>query len=135
MHTRGPLQSWLSVHSTCLHRPRTHFLPSLQSDLCWQPAEPAAPAEDAAGAPEGSESTPPRVAAPITVFKVKKQPYWRIHDEELGWGDRTRSGVTTHLVEGNHQTILRAPYVASLGRALDAHLRKVDAGRQGDGAR
>ncbi len=83
----------------------------------------------------GPGFVPSRVAAPITVFKVKKQPYWRIHDEELGWGDRTRSGVTTHLVEGNHQTILRAPYVASLGRALDAHLRKVDAGRQGDGAR
>ena len=76
----------------------------------------------------GPGFVPSKVTCPITVFRVKEQPYWRIRDEHLGWRDRTTQGVQVHLVPGDHLTFLRDPHVKALGRALDSCLRRATAG-------
>jgi aspartate racemase len=75
----------------------------------------------------GPGFVPPQVDAPITVFRVKKQPPWRIKDERLGWGDRTRGGVDLHHVDGVHADFMRPPHVAVLARELNIALSKVHA--------
>ncbi len=69
---------------------------------------------------------PPKVQAPITVLRVKRQAYWRPSDSHLGWRDRTRGGVEVHVVAGDHTTLLREPHVVKTGRVLDACLRRAD---------
>ena len=69
---------------------------------------------------------PAKVSAPITVLRTKKQPYWRIRDDELGWSDRTTGGVDVHVVPGEHANLLREPHVADIARVLDACLRRAD---------
>ena len=76
----------------------------------------------------GPTFVPPQVDAPITVFRVKDQPYWRIKDEQLGWSDRTRGGVELHHVEGVHIDFMRPPHVSVLARELNLALRKAHAG-------
>jgi amino acid adenylation domain-containing protein len=70
----------------------------------------------------------PQVDAPITVFRVKEQPGWRIRDEKLGWSNRTRAGVTLHHVDGVHTDFMRPPHVVVLARELTVALRKAHAG-------
>ena len=75
----------------------------------------------------GPSFVPPRVNAPITVLRVKEQPYWRIKDERLGWGDRTNRTVDLHYVDGEHADFMRAPHVQVLARELGIALRKAHA--------
>lgn len=58
----------------------------------------------------------------ITLFRVHKQPYTRIHDYRLGWGKRTIGGVDVHLIPGSHETILREPHVQVLAKTLSGCL-------------
>jgi thioesterase domain-containing protein len=74
----------------------------------------------------GPEFVPAKIASPITVFRVKTQPYWRINDEYLGWRSRTTAGVEVHWVPGDHVTFLREPHVESLARELSVVLRQVE---------
>ncbi len=75
----------------------------------------------------GPSFVPPQVQAPITVLRVREQPYWRIDDAFLGWRDRTTGGVALHHLEGTHTNFMRPPHVAVLARELDIALRKVHA--------
>jgi thioesterase domain-containing protein len=54
----------------------------------------------------------------ITVFRVRKQPYWRIRDDQLGWGKWAQGGVEVHEVPGEHLTLLREPHVQVLAAKL-----------------
>ena len=83
----------------------------------------------------GPEFVPAKVMSPITVFRVKTQPYWRIRDEYLGWRSRTTAGVEVHWVPGDHVTFLREPHVESLARELDVVLRQVEEDRARRGGR
>ena len=75
----------------------------------------------------GPSFVPPQVDAPITVLRVREQPYWRIDDDFLGWRDRTRGGVSLHYLDGTHTDFMRPPHVAVLARELDVALRAVHA--------
>jgi amino acid adenylation domain-containing protein len=75
----------------------------------------------------GPSFVPPRVDAPITVLRVRKQPYWRIKDRRLGWSDRTRGGIDLRYLAGEHSDFMRVPHVDVLARELGAALRKVHA--------
>lgn len=74
----------------------------------------------------GHAFVPPMVSATITVFRVKRQPYWRIQDAHLGWSDRTTGGVDVCEVPGKHRTVLRERHVPSLARELDERLSRLD---------
>ncbi len=75
----------------------------------------------------GPDFVPPKVAAKISVFRLKKQPYFRIRDEQCGWSTRTTGGVEVHYVPGDeHHNVLREPEVAETGRIIDAAVRRAD---------
>jgi thioesterase domain-containing protein len=65
---------------------------------------------------------PPICACAITVFKVRKQFWFRKKDETLGWGDRTRGGVTVKGIPGDHETLLRQPHVRQLATLIAVDL-------------
>jgi amino acid adenylation domain-containing protein len=75
----------------------------------------------------GSGFVPLKVACKISVFRVKNQPYWRINDEQLGWGDRTTRGVEVNWIAGEHGDFMREPHVSVLGQKLTSTLRRVAA--------
>jgi thioesterase domain-containing protein/acyl carrier protein len=75
----------------------------------------------------GKDFVPPTVSAKITVFRLKRQPYWRVRDDQYGWGNRTTTGVEVHVVPGDdHHNLLREPEVATSGRVMDDCVRRAD---------
>ncbi len=75
----------------------------------------------------GPDFVPPKVRCDITVFRVKKQPYWRIRDQRLGWGTRSEGEVEAHMIAGDHDTFMREEHVAVLAEKLEACIAKVEA--------
>ena len=73
------------------------------------------------------------IACKIFLFRIRDQPYWRIKDEACGWGSRTSEGVEIHMIAGDHDIILREPYVRVLAEKLNACLLRmgVSEGRTG----
>jgi thioesterase domain-containing protein len=70
----------------------------------------------------GSGFQPAVIQAPITVLRVPEQPFWRPHDDALGWRARTRGAVTVHVLPGNHVSWARAPNVERFSITLGAYL-------------
>ncbi len=70
----------------------------------------------------GKDFVPPVCSAPITVFRIGEQPWYRKNDETMGWGVRTRSSVKISNISGHHLTILRQPNVKQLATLLTKHL-------------
>ncbi len=60
----------------------------------------------------------PPVQAPITVFRVKQDHYWRIADRDLGWTDRSKTRVEVLDISGAHTTLLREPFAKDLAATL-----------------
>jgi amino acid adenylation domain-containing protein len=75
--------------------------------------------------PEGF--TPAKFRAPVVLFKRPKQPFYYIHDPELGWGKRTTTGVEIHEVDFSHLEILREPHVRVFGEDLAECVARVSA--------
>jgi aspartate racemase len=70
----------------------------------------------------GKAFIPPVCSAPITVFRLRDQPWYRKNDLTMGWGQRTRSGVKVRNISGHHLTILRHPFVDELASHLSEFL-------------
>jgi thioesterase domain-containing protein len=64
---------------------------------------------------------------PITVFRVSNQPATRIRSHTLGWEERTTGGVGVEIVPGDHNTVLREPYVQVLASRLNEILAETEA--------
>jgi len=69
---------------------------------------------------------PSRFRAPVVLFKRPKQPFYYVDDPQMGWGQRSESGVEIHEIEFDHEEILREPYVHQLGEQLEACIRRLD---------
>ena len=65
---------------------------------------------------------PEKVAARIVVFRLPKQPFYRIHDKAMGWGTRTTGPIATEDIAGDHGSILRDPNVEVLASKVAKHL-------------
>src|SRR5213080_1247066 len=52
--------------------------------------------------------------------------FYYIDDPQMGWGQRSQSGVEIHEIEFDHEEILREPYVHPLGEQLEACIRRLD---------
>jgi thioesterase domain-containing protein/acyl carrier protein len=72
----------------------------------------------------GPDWAPPVFDGRITVFRVRKQPYWRINDPYLGWGNWCSGGVEVHEIPGDHRTILREPGVLHVADILRDCIRR-----------
>jgi glutathione S-transferase len=72
--------------------------------------------------------TPRPVSSRITVFRADRQPYWRLRDRYLGWGNRTTGGVELYPIDGNHHVVLREPFVRPLARQIAICLGRLESG-------
>jgi amino acid adenylation domain-containing protein len=74
----------------------------------------------------GKDFVPQVIDARIKLFRVRKQPFWRIRDPKLGWSCWTRGGVDAQMVAGDHMTLLREPFVKGLAEKLMACIHEVN---------
>jgi amino acid adenylation domain-containing protein len=72
-----------------------------------------------------SNYIPTRFRAPVVLFKRPKQPFYYVKDPQMGWGDRTKSGVEIHEIDFDHLYLLREPHVGVLGEKLAAYIKRV----------
>ncbi|HLK61371.1 MAG TPA: thioesterase domain-containing protein, partial [Chthonomonadaceae bacterium] len=72
----------------------------------------------------GPDWKPTVCQCPITVFRMRRQRFYRINDYTLGWKDRTTGGVEVIPIPGHHVVILREPYVATLALHLRDRMDK-----------
>jgi amino acid adenylation domain-containing protein len=74
----------------------------------------------------GRDFVPKSLAGRVAVFRTRRQPRNRIHDEHLGWGKLAKGGVDLHFIPGGHDNVLQEPYVKGLATALKKCLRRSD---------
>lgn len=70
----------------------------------------------------GKGFRPPVYEGRITVIRAAHQAYYRLRDETLGWGARSRLPVEVCEVPGDHAGLLRLPAVAEVARVIQARL-------------
>jgi amino acid adenylation domain-containing protein len=120
-----------------------HAVPGAPPECPTEPAASTAwvPTVSASGSPQPKPSSgpdlmhelyfprkdfkPPAGASRITVFTVGRPEFYRVRDERMGWGDRTRGGVDVERVPGTHLTILREPHVNVLAEKILTRLPPV----------
>ena len=69
------------------------------------------------------------VHTPITVFRIKKQQWWRTSQPGLGWERNTTAGVRIVNLPGRqHLDILREPQVRLVAAKLDQELEQANMG-------
>lgn len=74
----------------------------------------------------GKTFAPPMFRAPVLLFKRPKQPYFYVHDQEMGWGARSLGGVEICEIHCGHFEILRQPHVGLIAQKLSERLRKLN---------
>ena len=72
----------------------------------------------------GRDLVPRIYGGTVTVFRVAEQQYYRIRDEQLGWGRRALGGVGVYFIPGEHFTIFREPHVQALAQNLSDCIQK-----------
>lgn len=129
-HLHEFVQWTLKVHAGQIARMATGLFRSKPS------VEPAAPATNPGSGLRpgrkvmyakywpGTSFIPPACRAPITVFRVESQSWFRVRDHALGWSNRTRAHVTCVLVPGEHMTFTRLPHVKYLANAIVEHMHQ-----------
>lgn len=70
----------------------------------------------------GPGFVPPRSRVRIAVLRARRQGWYRVRDDSLGWRARTTGPVEIHVVPGDHESLLRRPHVEELGRVLRQRL-------------
>ena len=68
---------------------------------------------------------PKRFSGNVTVYRIQKQPYYRVRDEALGWGKRVEGRVDVEYIPGAHATILRDPNVQVMAQNLRERIAAV----------
>ena len=74
----------------------------------------------------GPDYVAPSFGGRIAVFRTNRQPHNRIRDARLGWGKLAKGGVDIHFIPGDHDSVLKEPYVQGLAEALRKCLRLPD---------
>ena len=72
---------------------------------------------------------PKRFSGDLTVYRIQRQPYYRIRDDALGWGQRVHGRVEVEYIPGDHPTILRDPNVQILAQNLRKRIQAVKESR------
>jgi thioesterase domain-containing protein len=74
----------------------------------------------------GPDYVAPSFEGRIAVFRTNRQPHNRIRDARLGWGKLAKGGVDIHFITGDHESVLKEPFVQGLAEALRKCLRLPD---------
>jgi acyl carrier protein len=64
-----------------------------------------------------------KIAQVLTVYRIVKQPFWRIRDAALGWGNQAHRTVVESLPGKFHLKILREPVIQIFAKRLEQNLR------------
>lgn len=70
----------------------------------------------------GNEVECAKFGGVVTVFRIRKQPFWRVRDPGLGWSREAESVRVVWLSGDDHHAILREPHVKDLARVLQDSL-------------
>ena len=73
----------------------------------------------------GADDRIPTYPGDVVLFRIAKQPYWRIKDPSMGWGVRAQGGVATVPIPGRHQTVLREPAVSVIANYMRSRMTRV----------
>jgi thioesterase domain-containing protein len=74
----------------------------------------------------GKEFQAPSFDAPVMLFKRPRQAYYYVKDVQMGWGDRSRSGVEICELNCGHFDFLRMPHVQVVGQRLSQRLSEIN---------
>jgi thioesterase domain-containing protein len=69
------------------------------------------------------EYTPQPYPGPVTLFRARTRPLFRLYGRDLGWKALAGGGLEVVSIPGNHETILKEPHVRALAVALADRLR------------
>ena len=58
----------------------------------------------------------------VTLLQARTQPLFASHSRDQGWGKWAEGGVEVRTIPGNHESILREPYVRHLAESLQETL-------------
>ena len=58
----------------------------------------------------------------LTVFRLRKQPYWQVRDRALGWGTYAHDVRVEVLSGTDHRELFREPHVGELAERIQACL-------------
>lgn len=64
------------------------------------------------------------IKSPVTIFRIKDKPYWRIKSYALGWENLAEEIKVVPLKEHVHESILREPNVRHFAKQLREELLK-----------
>jgi len=70
---------------------------------------------------------PPRFQAPVLLFKRPRQPFYYVHDPEMGWGKRSSGGVEICDVACGHTELFREPYIRMIAEKISSRLSRTSA--------
>ena len=73
---------------------------------------------------------PPGYAGRITLFRAPALPLLRPQDHDMGWGRLAAGGVEIKIVRGDHNNLLKKPYVEDLAAMLKSSLQQAQAMEQ-----
>jgi thioesterase domain-containing protein len=68
----------------------------------------------------------PRLTSPVSVFRLKRQPFWRIRDESLGWSLHAKDVKVVRIAGKDHEYMLREPYISELAAGITNRLGNVN---------
>jgi hypothetical protein len=54
----------------------------------------------------------------VTLFRAGERPVWLYPDRDLGWGGLAAGGLEVHEVPGDHETVIKEPYIRLLAEKL-----------------
>jgi thioesterase domain-containing protein len=67
-----------------------------------------------------------KYAGTLTVFRIKRQQFWRTGEEDLGWGKHADNVRVEHLPAQNHNDVLRQPHVQVIAKRVADLIREVE---------
>lgn len=67
---------------------------------------------------------PPEFGGRVTLYRVRGQSLFGIHDEDNGWSKLAQKGVDVQMIGGRHNNILEQPHVNTLAQALKNTLER-----------
>jgi hypothetical protein len=67
---------------------------------------------------------PPAYDGKVSLYRVRSQSLFGIHDEDNGWSKLAKGGVEVRMIGGAHRNILEQPHVIKLATELKETLER-----------
>ena len=67
-----------------------------------------------------------KYAGTLTVFRIRRQQYWRTGEADLGWGKHAQHVHVERLPGKTHEAVLREPHVQIIGKRIAERIEKAN---------